>query len=55
MAMDQNDLETLLGIIKNRGVEVIAANGITEESDQFKYLWIKGIYDDIIEYIKTQY
>ena len=54
MALNQEDVETILALIEKRGEDVLAANNITEESDSARYQWITGIYNDIAEYIKSQ-
>ena len=55
MAMDQQDVLAFIDMIEKRCEQVLAANDITAESDGTQYQWIKGIYDDIIGYIKSQY
>jgi hypothetical protein len=55
MALNQEDVETFLAMIEKRGEDVLAANNITEESDQTQYQWIKGIYDDMAGYVKSQF
>jgi len=55
MALNQEDILTLIEMIEKRGEQVLAANEITPESDGTQYQWIKGIYDDIVGYIKSQY
>ena len=54
MALNQEDVETILAMIEKRGQDVLEANNITEESDINQYQWIKGIYEDIAGYIQSQ-
>lgn len=55
MALNQEDVLTLIDMIEKRGEEVISANNINPETDTVQYQWIKGIYDDIVQYLKSQF
>ena len=55
MALNQEDVLTFIEMIEKRGEQVLAANEITPDGDANQYQWIKGIYDDIVGYIKSQY
>jgi hypothetical protein len=55
VALNQEDVLTFIDMIEKRGEQVLAANEISPENDANQYQWIKGIYDDIIGYIKSQF
>lgn len=46
------DLDTIIQIIDKRFNDVMEANNIEKSEDNFQYVWIKGIYSDIKEYLK---
>lgn len=58
MTLNQGDVtsivESIIDMIEKRGEEVLSANNMTNESDP-QYQWIKGIYNDIAEYLKSQF
>jgi hypothetical protein len=54
MALNQEDVLTIISMIEKRGQEVLEANNISDQNDP-QYLWISGIYNDITEYLKSQF
>ena len=51
--MSDNVIDKVVELILQRKIQVLKANGILPNSQDPKDLWINGIYDDIIEYIKS--
>ncbi len=54
--MSVETVEKIIEIISNRKVQVLEANGISDNPDDpssVQYAWVNGIYDDIIECIKA--
>jgi len=45
------DVENIVELINKRFVDVMEANSIDQSEDNFQYVWIKGIYTDIKEYL----
>ena len=46
-------MEKIVELIGQRKTDVLVANNVSEGDAQ--YLWIDGIYNDIIEYIRVQF
>ncbi len=54
--MSNGTIERVVELISQRRIQVLEANGLSnspEDSNNIQYTWINGIYDDIIELIKT--
>jgi hypothetical protein len=49
--ISENDVNTIVELIDKRFKDVMEANTIEESEDNFQYVWIKGIYSDIKEYL----
>jgi transposase-like protein len=49
--ISEKDLETISNIIDKRFDEVMEANHIEKSEDNFQYVWIKGIYNDIKQHL----
>jgi hypothetical protein len=47
-----NDIETIIELIEKRFDQVVEANNIEKDENNFQYSWIKGVYDDIAQYLK---
>jgi hypothetical protein len=45
------DVESIISLINKRFDDVMEANSIEQSEDNFQYVWIKGIYADIKEYL----
>jgi transposase-like protein len=45
------DIESIISLINTRFDDVVEANKIEKSEDNFQYIWIKGIYTDIKEYL----
>jgi hypothetical protein len=42
-----------VAMIEKRRDEVLLANNLSESNNSSQYLWVKGIYDDLIEFLST--
>jgi hypothetical protein len=51
--ISENDVNAIVDLIDKRFNDVMEANGIEASEDNFQYIWIKGIYADIKEYLKV--
>jgi hypothetical protein len=51
-SMPNDTVNKIISLIEQRYPTVLEANGLTDSSNP-QYLWVKGIYDDMIEIIKT--
>ena len=54
--MPVETIEKIVKIIDQRRTQVLEANGLSESPENqnnMQYLWIMGIYDDIIECIRS--
>jgi hypothetical protein len=51
--ISQNDISTIVGLIDKRFADVLDANSIEQSEDNFQYVWIRGIYNDIKEYLSV--
>jgi hypothetical protein len=49
---EEKDIKLIIELIDKRFSEVIEANGIEKDENNFQYTWIKGIYNDLSEYLK---
>lgn len=49
---EEKDIKLIVELIDKRFGEVIDANGIEKDENNFQYTWIKGIYNDLSEYLK---
>ena len=49
---EEKDINLIVELIDKRFNEVIEANGIEKDENNFQYTWIKGIYNDLSEYLK---
>jgi hypothetical protein len=49
--ISENDIKTIVELIDKRFNDVMEANSIEASEDNFQYVWIKGIYSDIKEYL----
>ena len=45
------DIESIISLINTRFDDVVEANKIEKSEDNFQYIWIKGIYTDIKDYL----
>ena len=50
--ISENDVNFIVQLIDKRFSDVLEANNIEASEDNFQYVWIKGIYNDIQEYLK---
>ncbi len=51
--VSEDDVNTIIELIDKRFNNVLEANNIEASEDNFQYVWIKGIYSDIKEYLKV--
>jgi hypothetical protein len=51
--ISENDVNAIVELIDKRFNDVMEANSIEASEDNFQYIWIKGIYSDIKEYLKV--
>ena len=51
--ISKEDVDSIIQLIDKRFVDVLEANNIEASEDNFQYVWIKGIYTDIIGYLQT--
>jgi hypothetical protein len=51
--ISENDVNAIVELIDKRFNDVMEANSIEASEDNFQYIWIKGIYTDIKEYLKV--
>jgi hypothetical protein len=54
--MSVETVEKIVSLIDQRRLQVLEANGLSkspENENNMQYLWIMGIYDDIIECIRS--
>ena len=54
--MSVDTIEKIITVIDQRRMQVLEANGLSknpEDQNNMQYLWITGIYDDIIECIRS--
>ncbi len=51
--ISEDDVNTIIELIDKRFNNVLEANKIEASEDNFQYVWIKGIYTDIKEYLKV--
>jgi len=51
--ISEDDVSTIIELIDKRFNNVIEANKIEASEDNFQYVWIKGIYTDIKEYLEA--
>jgi hypothetical protein len=49
---EEKDINLIVELIDKRFNEVVDANGIEKDENNFQYTWIKGIYNDLSEYLK---
>ena len=49
--ISENDLKTIVELIDKRFNDVMEANSIEASEDNFQYVWIRGIYNDIKKYL----
>jgi hypothetical protein len=49
--ISENDIKTIVELIDKRFNDVMEANSIEASEDNFQYVWIRGIYNDIKEYL----
>jgi hypothetical protein len=51
--ISEKDVTAIIELIDKRFNNVIEANKIEASEDNFQYVWIKGIYTDIKEYLEA--
>jgi len=51
--ISEKDVDTIVDLIDKRFSDVLEANNIEASEDNFQYVWIKGIYNDIQEYLRV--
>lgn len=49
---EEKDINLIVELIDKRFNEVIEANSIEKDENNFQYTWIKGVYNDLSEYLK---
>ena len=51
--ISENEVNGIIQLIDQRFDDVMAANNIEASEENFQYVWIRGIYSDIKEYLKV--